>query len=523
MASYNENVDLNSYPVPAKYDQRGRTSMFTNSAGQALKPFPYWLENVVPIARGVKSVSWNQREEIAAPQTKGIPANLYRFPSGNLGTQLGLLTNGEFYLYNPTTAQWKKEEDYAEPDRIPTHTYIRQDSLLYFPDKGVVKVNPEGGLTTLALTWGDNVTPPTGVKGISSCSGYLLMYTKDTIYWSSPLDYKVFALQSGGVSTGAGSTKVQGLLGDIVEVVPVAGGAVVYTNKCAFAMQYTTNALVPFAFSQIPECSGVQYQWHIAPNEDMSAHFIWATSGMQLVALNQAQAVFPEFTEFFAKDELQELSRNQIIRIKTQVSIKLGYLGNGTLCISIGPRDSYFHYCWIYDVNLKRWGRISFPHWHVAPYVNANHTVSMSYSYLLSKGTTVAQLRGATYESLRGDIRYNSEQPLERALFGIDGKLYHSDWAEVSNGANARVIIGDFRLTFNRDIEVNEIILDASDATPEVSCYDQLGNEFRFIQDSYTQNRFVERAAGSYVTVAVKGDFELSAVVVGMVSGGRTR
>ena len=100
MSRYNTLVNLTQYPVPALVAQRRMTAMFSDTPGETIQPYPYWLDDVIPVQRGIKSVAWSRSARVSDPQGEGVPATLYYFPVKDSGTMHGMFTNNKFQFYN---------------------------------------------------------------------------------------------------------------------------------------------------------------------------------------------------------------------------------------------------------------------------------------------------------------------------------------------------------------------------------------------------------------------------------------
>ena len=521
MSRYNTLVNLTQYPVPALVAQRRMTAMFSDTPGETIQPYPYWLDDVIPVQRGIKSVAWSRSARVSDPQGEGIPATLYYFPVKDSGTMHGMFTNNKFQFYNMATNQWETALELPSATRLPSRAYVRNESYLFVRGRGLYKVT-EAGLVLQTVDWGSGVPAPTDLIGCASNAGYLVLYSAERIYWSSPTNPLVFEIQKGGVSTGAGSALIQGLQGEIITIEPISGGALVYTNQCAFSMRYTSNALNPWAFAPVAGCAGIIRQWHIATTETGQTHFIWSVAGLQSVAIGGAQAMLPEFTAYFAKDELHFWNDTVMTttQISTKVDIKVTVLANNMLAFSVGPQGQPFEYCWLFDLQLGRWGRVTLKHWHIDVLVPVSNTTAVKYKDLADGNIRYQDLMARTYASLVGDIEYSSERPLRFSVYGSDGYNYQANFADMSEGSDAVVVIGDFRLTFNRMTELNEILLNLVEGNVTVTVLSRETGINHLFKDTNKLGRFLGRVVGSTLTIVIRGDFELTDVLVRLTSAG---
>ena len=517
MASYKNLTSLTQYPVPALVTQRRLTAMFSDTPGETVQPFPYWMDNVVPTQRGVKSISWQVGALVTSPQTTGLPATLYYFPTENSGSQQALYTNEQFWLYDIRSNAWKMVQSLPSATRLPSRAYIRNESYVFFRGIGLKKVTSTG-LEDVVLNWGAGVTPPDDLIGCSGNSGYLILYSLTRVYWSSPLSPTVFSISEGGVSTGAGSTLVQGLSGDLITIEPIAGGSILYTNQIAMSMRYTTNPAVPFAFAPIQGCRGIVRQWHVAFSDNADSHYIWAVAGLQRLGIGKAEYVLPEFTAYFARNALHKLEGLEVVEEFASTDVKLSLLSGDLLSFSVGPTGQPFQYTWLYDLGLGRWGRITAAHWHIDAKIPVSNDTAMTYEGLVEETTKIMELRSRTYQSLRGDIVYSSERPMEYTYYGADGVMHHADFADFSSNSNAKIVIGDYRITFNRSLCMDELKLRMIGNGATVQVVNHAGQVRQFIEAE--AGRFVERAVGHDLKVVITGDFELTDILVSLTTAG---
>ncbi len=290
-------------------------------------------------------------------------------------------------------------------------------------------------------------------------------------------------------------------------------------------MRYTSNPLNPWAFSAVSGCAGIIRQWHIANGETGATQFIWSVVGLQQVTLSGAQSIIPEFTAHFAQDILHtwDGTASRVAETAVKIDVKLTVLANNMLAFSVGPANKPFQYCWLYDLQLGRWGRVSIDHWHLDVMIPVSNTTAVQYEDLVTDGIRYQDLLARTYASLVGDIEYSSERPLRFAVYGADGYMHYANFADVSTGSNAIVAIGDFRLTFNRMVEINEIVLSLVKGSAVVELISKETGKTTMFADPAELGRFLTRTVGSMITVLIRGDFELSDVLVRMVQAGSAR
>ena len=518
MTTYNALVDLTKQPLPAQIGQRRITTFFSNTPGDSVVPYPYWVRNAVPFAKGLRSVSWAAVADIPQIPVSGSPAKLYYFPVVGAGYQLGAYANNNFFLFDLNTMTWGAPVACTPAyDDVPTTAFVQGQSLVFLPGVGLRKVTANG-LEAVTLKWGDGVTPPTDIIGCSACQGYLVLFSRSRIYYSSPTNYTTFSISEGGVSTGAGSTNIQGLAGAIVNVAAISGGAIVYASQNAASMRYTGNPLLPFAFNLIIGFPGVVKERHIGSEPNNQYHFVWTVRGLHRVDSTMSQPILNEITESISRDLLAKTDGVDVVNTPCPLDVRLSLIGVDELCISVGERGKHFDYGWVLNLSMGRLGRIDIPHWDFHTVIPLAPITAMTMESLLAKNLSYAALRLFSYGTLTGDISQSSEKPLEFQVLGVDGNIYLSDWGNPSASADSEVLIGDFTLSLGTMVEINKVLLRSTSET-KVTIRSNYGREVEFVDYNGT-GEFLGRVTGKSLTLKVSGEFELTDVQITMTQAG---
>jgi hypothetical protein len=105
-----------------------------------------------------------------------------------------------------------------------------------------------------------NLPFPVGeIDGISSSSGYLLVWSGLTIAWApfngTAFDFTIYA---NGNYTGAGYQIPEDVQGPITAIIGMSGGFVAFTTRNAVAGSYHSQTITaPWVFREIPDAGGV--------------------------------------------------------------------------------------------------------------------------------------------------------------------------------------------------------------------------------------------------------------------------
>jgi len=244
----------------------------------------------------------------------------------------------------------------------PFKTTIAQVSgtvYVYFkgatPNKSYQYLPATNALTAVTLTALPNV------EGITSAFGYLIAWTKDTVYWSSTIDPTDF---TPSLITGAGAGLVESAKGDIVTVLPHLQGFIIYTTGNIIAAIYSGNSRYPFTFREIAGSGGLLSDNQVTYDANSGNHYAYTTSGLQLINTTQSQTVLPELTDFISGSVFEDYDESTGVFTQTALSapmIKLiNMVADRYLIISYGI-SNYTH-ALVYDLITKRWGKLKHSH-----------------------------------------------------------------------------------------------------------------------------------------------------------------
>lgn len=525
MARQKFDVDLTSAQPPADYRQKKLATLFSSSPGENVQPYAYWLKNVVPTARGFKSISYSPLNNVPAYDEsvdQPRPPIYITAPTDTLYTVPIYSVNGVLYYYKIQDQSWLEVGLAASSPHQPSLAYVSGNTYLFQQELGLLKYDGQS-FAAVTLGWGDGVTPPNmdDMIGIVATNGYLVLYTVDTVYWSSPIDPENFALTDGtGVTTGAGSTRVQALQGELVILRSIAGGVILYSNKNMLSMRYTNNASNPWIFSELPEGSGVTSSDHVTSSILRGYHFVWSTTGLAQVTLTGATRILPEWTSRLSTEQLSLTDGTDVITVAGTNQLRISMAAGNFLIISVGKRDTPYRMAWTYDVDLNRWGRFEIDHWAVAPYVPLTSSEVVTYEEMQLQGWLYSDLYAVPIASLLGSTQSLSAFAQELMFVRADNVRVRCDLASDSNGADSLMLVGDIRLSRTRACTIQEIELQVDSMSPIVSVSTDKRDYLPYILNPTLDGVYQQRCTGNRHVVAVEGDFTISAMELTLQNAG---
>lgn len=241
------------------------------------------------------------------------------------------------------------------------------------------------------------------VRGICAASGYLLAYTETELAWSSITDPTDF---TPSLITGAGGAQVQEVRGRIVCIQPSGFGAIIYSEVNAVAVTYSGNARYPFSFEEIKGAGGAidfdQPERYIASDANSTSQFALTTNGLQVLGPKSATKLLPELEDFIVTSYYEDFDETTNTFTRTQYgstgvssfSLELTLVAARYICLSYGPPnaiDSPYTYMIVYDLALKRYGKLKITH--VAVFDNLHQFLPTDPPFFANIG--IAKLNGS--------------------------------------------------------------------------------------------------------------------------------
>jgi hypothetical protein len=321
-------------------------------------PQLYYCHNVIATSQGYQAVSY-----LPLIASLGLFNFAGIFPvidSTNSGkAYVGYTATGDMYYCLAPYYNWTSMTALpATAGKQVTTAYINGITYMYFSTVGCYKFDFATknlvGVTLTALI-------PAQVLGIVAVQGYLLAWSAASIAWSSLIDPTDF---TPSLVTGAGGGAVQGARGDIVACVSHTIGLVIYTNQNAVAAPASGNARYPFNFRELVASGGLASLDLVTWDANSGNHYVYTSSGLQLISLQQTQTVFPELTDFLAGSVFEDFDEVtgvfSTIALTATMKKKLKLVSDRYLCMSYGV-TSLTHVL-IYDISLKRWSKFKHDH-----------------------------------------------------------------------------------------------------------------------------------------------------------------
>jgi len=363
------------------------------------------------------------------------------------------------------------------------------------------------------------------IDGVSSSSGYLIVWSGLTIAWA-PFNGATFDFQiySSGAFTGAGFQIPEDIQAPITAIIGMSGGFVAFTFRNAIAASYHAQSIAsPWVFREVPDAGGLESYEQATVEGSLSRLVAYTSAGMQTVSLNSAETVYPDVSDFISGRQIEnyDFTSHRLVRGYSTVDLytKVTSIGNRFVVISYGYYPGIYSYALIYDLALKRWGKLRVVHRDCFNYVYPGSAGSATYSMLLD--VQYADLSTTTYAATQLPSTGITSAQNAMAFIKSDGQVLVATWAERENGNDAAVaIIGRVQLSRSRNVQLNRIEIEGLYSG---DVFVQASGNGRNI-DSVVSTVDVDRtsnylAAGCMVdcknfNLAIEGTFNLSTVIL---------
>jgi hypothetical protein len=420
---------------------------------------PIYMHNVLPVSHGLQSVGYKvELDNSMLDNTDFDQAIILR--TRNEQQHILAPAAGRNYV-NKFGTNWNTGVPSAaiKLGGIVTKAYVSQRTFICYERNGIFEYDPTTGVLNPVLL---NGVTDTDFDGICYSNNFLIAYTSDTVFWSSTLDPLDF---QPSLSNGASSSKLTFVRGAIVAVLPIHNGFVIYTTRNAVSAYWSGELQAPWVFREIPGAAGITSTEHVSHDSNYGAHFAWTNSGFMQISKEAGVVSFPEITDFLTCGRLEEYiddvnhkgkgtaefastamaSETQVRfnsggenlavwKYTTPLKIKMAFIGSRFICISYGMNNQLTHIL-VYDLALKRWGKLRASHVDVFEYHNPvaeiATTVKHSFGLLRADGTILTvdfahDVLSPDSVLLFGRIQHSRSAMTTMLSASFDGIIYKS-------------------------------------------------------------------------------------------------
>lgn len=327
-------------------------------------PQIYYCHNVMPSSGGFQSIGFFQNNPTAGVNGLG-QIKTYQNPNGENGYLAFQVVGGTVNVYScergngPFVFRQSLTWGASGFSYKVTTAVINGSTYIYIPLVGCYQYSEASHtLTPTTLTGIDTTT----TIGISDSFGYMLAFSAEFLAWSSTVDPTDF---TPSLVTGAGGGAVQDIKTQIYVVTKNLYGVTIFSDQNAVAAIYSGNSRYPFNFKPIVGAGGCVDNELVGMDSESGNLYAWTTNGMQLVSIQQGQNVFPDLTNFLGGNLFEDIDDATLTYSLTEITQgllfkRLAVVSGRYLIISYGLSE--LTHALVYDIGMKRWGKVKITH-----------------------------------------------------------------------------------------------------------------------------------------------------------------
>lgn len=511
-------------------------------------------ENIMPVSEGIRSVGYTQ---VIAPTVNTDFDQIFALRDEDENTVLYSPSQGKNYIYDTGAGAWTTTDfatiwggalsgsspntpatarvTYAYVDGktfvcysrlLETGTPDTDASIMYWNPTTKTLV-PVGALLT-------NPPFPVGeIDGISASNGMLLIWSGLSIAWA-PFNGTAFnfSIYENGNFTGAGVQIPEDVQGPIQALIALPGGFLAFTTRnCIAASYHAQNTAAPWIFREVAGAGGLESYEQATLEGSLAALTAYTTTGVQRISLNSSEEAYPDISDFIAGRYIEryDFGLQELREASTSLDFytKLTMIANRYLVISYGTFPKVFSFALVYDLTLKRWGKLRMVHRDCFYYSYGKITAGLTYSMLGDVPYNDPLL--TTYAATEGQSNALVAAQHGLAFLKADGSVHVADWSNNVRATEdeAVAVIGRVQLTRSSNTQLNRVEVEG------------LASGRLFVQPSYNGKTLsaaealidIEvapnyRAAGGLIdcknfNLIVEGTFNLSTLILEATSAGK--
>lgn len=517
--------------VPGQDEHYDRAVVSTTADTEKDKGTPqaFFMENVVPTGQGMQSINYYTllQSQLSVndfsstyPLRVDTTARIILCPAG-----------GKNYIYDRSVStDWNTNSAFAE-GTVPANVQVTTAEVngityIYYKNHGCYKYDPTFKILVPVVLVG---LVAADIVAICASNGQLIAVTSTALAWSSLTDPTDF---TPSLITGAGGGSLQEAQGRIIAVFTMAGGFIIYCAEGMVSARVSGNVNFPFVFTQIPGSGGILNVDQVSWQSSIADHFAWTTVGLQQVSSGGVKNILPELVDFIAGKELETFDPDTnsftTVQLNSPMHVALHVVGLRYIVLSYGTDIADFDYALIYDLFLKRYGRLKITHRDCIEWNYPTDYGAILYSGLTS--TPYSGLVGVSYADLVVGFNENPEVKGTLAFIQSNGTIKRVDFDYDDPEADGVLLIGKYQFVRNlftvhqrqewetvRDFINNFsahllVTLDGKTFLPAKSVFAMPSGEAVRI--------FQQRHTGQNFSILLKGSFNLVSGLVRFSLGG---
>lgn len=503
-------------------------------------------ENFMPLSSGVRSVGYKR---VIAPTVNNDFDSIFPLRDSEENTVLYSPSAGKNYVYDVVAGMWMEESiasiwaplvlhaSSIPADSKVTYAYVDGKTFVCYSR---LKSNGGPAVDMSIMQWDEatktlvpatailaNVPFPAGeIDGISASNGFLLIWSGLSVAWANFNGSTFnFAAYANGAFTGSGNQVPEDVKGKITAIIALPGGFVIFTTRNAVSANYYAQSIAsPWVFREVSNAGGLDTYEQATVEGNLGDVIAYTTSGLQKINLNSAEAIYPAAADFIAgrKTERYDFGTHALIPGGTSVDLftKVTAIASRYFVISYGYFPGIYSYALVFDLALKRWGKLRVVHKDCFYYTQQLEATGLTYAMLLD--VRYSDLATTAYEDATGQGEGVSTAQHSIAFLLASGEVLNAIWSDDAREEpdNAVIVIGRMQLSRSSNVQFNRA---EAEGLEDGDMFVMPSENGRNLQDTIPLID-VERAAGylcqgemidcKNFNLVAEGTFKLSTIVV---------
>lgn len=336
----------------------------------------------------------------------------------------------------------------------------------------------------------------TQILGITTSNGYMILYSTDTVLWSSTINELDFI---PSLSTGAGGGSIEDAKGPVRRCVGLSSGFLVFTASNCVAAAYANNARFPFIYREVPNAGGIPDLSQVTDEADSTSVYAFTTHGLQQISGQKALVIMPEISDMLTGKRFEDFDTNTLTfstqNLSASIKKRIEFISGRYLVISYGITS--FTHAIVVDTVLNRHGKLKIPH------------------------TSVFQ-----YGFLDAD---DADTPKKQIAFiASSGQVKTVEFAAGVTSQDSVALIGRFQYVRQRVLQLDQVELESVDPGTDCELYTFPAADSKTLTDpvlgykieSGLTRTYRFRSTALTHTLAIKGTFRLNSLVIRFCVGG---
>lgn len=400
---------------------------YDRAAAQSTKedkgiPQAFYMQNCFPTVQGYQGVGFDKTiVGLDGIDTFDTVFTL-QYTSPNFAKLLWSPAGGMNYVYEAVENEWISRNPITgvQGNALITTSFVNGVTYTFYEKTNCYVYDTVAHAFNMQVLTALTIN---SVKGLCSANGYNIAWDDVNIAWSSATDPTDF---TPDITTGAGGGAIQFAKGKIRFCVPISGGFMVYCEQNVVSATYSGNIRFPFIFAEVAGSGGCASPEQVSFTSNLAAHYAWTTAGFQQLTKASADVGFAEITDFLSALYFEDFDDVSLMftdeYLAAPLNVKVSAIADRYIIVSYGVNLPIYTHAIVYDLALKRYGKIKLSHRKCFEWPAPNVFGTLTYGDL--SAITYGALINATYGDLLTSVDTIEVARKNLAFLQGDGTVY---------------------------------------------------------------------------------------------------